>query len=556
MSSRDREFTEFVAVRGPALWRTASLLEPDLADAERAIIDALAQVRRRWSHEARDDNAERAVRDRLYDSAIDRAKHPEAAPTTNADEAHATERISPARAALRALDTRQRLLLVLTAYEGLGVADAAHRLSISADSAASDRVTAEQSYREAIGAEPGTRTLMLLDAAASRDMPPELAERAASTPNSRRRSRTALIASAVVIALAITVVVEPWSDSTDAANTNVNEWGIPLSLPDAQQLPTLVEQPVTAASTAYVVDGIPVVTEAASGEARLVFDRDPTPDWYDAGGPGRPITTNLLVDVSWSQAVLSPDGEWLVLVQALKGRDGDTTSQTFLVHLPTATPTFVRELRTAPETVGPGRITRSRIAWDPRSEGFACVCGRTLTIVDVDVDDDGEVNANVNHTPITADAIVGGLPGLAVHDRDRGWWIINRPSAAADTITNAQALAMTFYNRVLYLTADPTAIYAIGSDRDFDGGRCTLWDSTFSNPIAIEPFRETDGGLCTPMTMQSSRDGFALILRSNTPMTESDPVEIVMVDPDATTHSVGAFPPRTTTASLAAQLVG
>jgi hypothetical protein len=178
-----------------------------------------------------------------------------------------------------------------------------------------------------------------------------------------------------------------------------------------------------------------------------------------------------------------------------------------------------------------------------------------MTIVAVDVQN-GEVVTDVNHTPVEADALVGGLPGLAVRDRGRGWWIINRPSATTQSISNADALAMTFYNRVLYLTADRTAIFALGSDRDFDGGRCTLWDSTFSNPIAIEPFRERDGGLCTPMTMQSSRDGFALILRSNTPMTESDPVEIVIVDPDATTHSVGAFPPRTTAASVAAQLVG
>ena len=554
MSNRDREFTEFVAVRGPALWRSASLLEPDRADAERALVEALAQVRRRWSHEARDDNAERAVRDRLYALVIDRSKrvNPDRAARDEAD--GPTARLSPARTALAALDTPQRLLLVLTGYEGLGVADAAQRLSLPADSAVAERATAEQRYREALGAEPGTRTLMLLDAAASRDVPPDLAERAASAPN-RQRSQTAVIAAAIVIALGITVAVEPWSGSTDAANANVNAWGIPLSLPDAQQLPTLIEAPVAAASTAYVVDGVPVVTDAESGDARLVFDRDPTPDWYDSGGPGRPISAGLPVDVSWSQAVLSPDGQWLVLVQALKDEDGERSSQTFLMHIPTATPTFLRELATAPGTVGPGRITRSRIAWDPRSDGFACVCGSTMTIVAVDLQD-GDVVTDVNHTPVEANALVGGLPGLAVRDRGRGWWIINRPSATTASISNADALAMTFYNRVLYLTADRTAIFALGSDRDFDGGRCTLWDSTFSNPVAIEPFRERDGGLCTPMTMQSSRDGFALILRSNTPMTESDPVEIVIVDPDATTHSVGAFPPRTTAASLAAQLVG
>ena len=446
------------------------------------------------------------------------------------------------------------MLLVLTAYEGLGIADAAQRLSLPADSASDNHAAAELSYRAAVGAESGTRTLMLLDAAASRDVPPDLAERAASDP-SHRRSRMGVVAGVVVVALAVAVVVEPWSDSTDAANRNINEWGIPLSLPNADLLPTLVEEPVAAASTAYVVDGIPVVTDAVSGEARVVFDRDPTPDWYDSGGPGRPISAGLPVDVSWSQVVLSPDGEWLVLVQALEARSGEPSSQTFLVHIPTATPTFLRELATEPDTVGPGRITRSRIAWDPRYDAFSCVCGRTLTLVEVQLVEDS-IDVTVNHTPITTDAVAGGLPGLAVHEGGRGWWIINRPSGTTATISNADALAMTFYNRVLYLTADRTAIFALGSDRGFDGGRCTLWDSTFSNPVAIEPFRERDGGLCTPMTMQSSRDGFALILRSNTPMTESEPVEIVIVDADATTHSVGAFPPRTTAASLAAQLVG
>lgn len=462
---------------------------------------------------------------------------------------------APARQALAILQPRDRVLLVLTAYEGLSEPDVAHRLRLDEADVTTARAAAEAEFRKTLDASPDVRLMSLLDAAALREVPPDLAERAASIPRSRsHRSMVAL--AAAVTAGAVVVALSPWSSDTDArGDVAVNEWGVPRDLPSFDGLPTLAEEQVSVASTAYVADGVPIVTDANSGAARVVFDRDPSPDWYDRGGPGQSITAQRSVEVSWSQAVLSPNGKWLVMVQTLVPKSGERSSKTFVVHLPTATTTFASELATAPDAMGPGRIARTRIAWDPRSEGFACVCGKTLSTVEVQLVD-GAPTVNVNHTPLSTDAVAGGLPGLAVRNPGRGWWIVNRPSAVTDTLTNASALAMSSFNRVLYLTAEPTTIYALGADQSVDGGLCTLWDSTFSNPIAIEPLPEADGRLCTPMTMQGSRHGIALILRSNAPMTQTDPVPVVIVDADGTTHVVGAFPPRTTAASVAAALVG
>ena len=66
---------------------------------------------------------------------------------------------------------------------------------------------------------------------------------------------------------------------------------------------------------AYIADGVPVVTDAATGDARTVLAGRPQPEWYDGNVDG--VVTGLLRrGPPWTQAVLSPDGEWLLLVQA------------------------------------------------------------------------------------------------------------------------------------------------------------------------------------------------------------------------------------------------
>jgi DNA-directed RNA polymerase specialized sigma24 family protein len=433
VSRRDREFTDFVAERGSALWRTATLLEPDASDAEQALVQALAHVRRRWSQAARDGSAEREVRERLYAATIAGLRSQSQDASVGIDAGTDTPPLTaPARQALATLPPRDRALLVLTAYEGLSETDVAHRLRLGEADVTTARPATEAEFRQALDASPELRLIALLDAAALREVPPDLAERAASTPRSRSHRSVVAIAAAVT-AGAVVVALSPWSSDTDArGDVAVNEWGVPRELPSFDGLPTLAEEPVSVASTAYVADGVPIVTDADSGAARVVFDRDPSPDWYDRGGPGQSITAQRSVKVSWSQAVLSPNGKWLVMVQTLVPKSGERSSKTFVVYLPTATTTFVSELNTAPDAIGPGRIARTRIAWDPRSEGFACVCGRTLSTVGVQLVDEAPT-VNVNHTPLRTDAVAGGLPGLAARDPGRGWWIVNRPSAVTDT---------------------------------------------------------------------------------------------------------------------------
>ena len=547
MRGRDVQFTEFVAERGAALWRTASLLEPDDSDAEATLVVALARTRRQWATASREARVEVETRESLYREVIDRHKQSRVVESIGSESAADTP---VERRALLTLSVRERIALVLTVYDGVAYDEAVGLLKASVSEIAELRATGERKLRDELALPASTPTLALLNAAASKEVPADLAERAASV-RPKVQNRPVVVALAVVAAIAVVVAVAPWSrDASDAAG--VSALGMPTALPTGHNLPTLAESPIESASTAYVVNGIPLVTEATTGSARLVFERDPSPDWFDDGEPG---VTQLFVRARWTQAVLSPDGQWLVLVQAVRGRVGGKSSQTFLVDLSTGTPTLVRDIVTQPDPVGAGGIPRPRIAWSRESDGFACVCGRTLSILTIE-GDGGDTKVRVNPTPITTDAIAGGLPGLAVRDLDRGWWIVNRPSAATDTISEADALAMTYYNRVLYLTAEASTIYALGSDRDVDGGRCTLWNSYFAEPIAIEPFPERDGWLCTPMTMQSGQDGIVLILKSNDSDPEEEPVDVVYVQQGGELTNLGQFPEGTTAASLAAQLVG
>jgi hypothetical protein len=351
----------------------------------------------------------------------------------------------------------------------------------------------------------------------------------------------------------VLVVLSPWSNDTDArGSATVNEWGVPKELPTADGLLTLGEAPIDAASTAYVVGGVPVVTDAATGSARLVFEGEATPEWFDDGEPG---VTQVFMHAQWSQAVLSPNGKWLVLVQSVNQRNGPPTSHTFLVNLATASPTALREVSVQPTATGAAGIARTRVAWDPDSDGFACVCGRTLSIIGI-TEVDGEADIEVSHTPIKAESVAGGLPGLAVRQDDRGWWIVNRPSANTETLTHDAALAMTSFDRVLFFTVSPLTIYALGADTRPDGGRCTLWDSTFSEPTGVEPFPDQDGALCTPVTVQSGRGGIVLVVRPSDATARRSPLDIVLVNEVGGTSHAGEFPVGTTVASVAAQLVG
>src|SRR6185295_8456614 len=70
-------------------------------------------------------------------------------------------------------------------------------------------------------------------------------------------------------------------------------------------------EPIDQASTALVVGGTPVVLDAATGEARAVFGAQAGPAWFDRKNNRQ----TMLIRSPWTQVVLSPNGQWLLLVK-------------------------------------------------------------------------------------------------------------------------------------------------------------------------------------------------------------------------------------------------
>jgi RNA polymerase sigma-70 factor (sigma-E family) len=143
MADRYEGFEAFVAQRGPALMRTATLLAGDRGHAEDALQEALTRVAMRWPRVVAGGDPEPYVRQALYSVAIDRWRwRSRRAPERLGDvpdlqvapdpAAAVDSRVSVA-AALARLTTRQRQVLVLRFYEDLTESQtaAAMRCSVS-----------------------------------------------------------------------------------------------------------------------------------------------------------------------------------------------------------------------------------------------------------------------------------------------------------------------------------------------------------------------------------------------------------------------------------------
>ena len=131
------EFSDFVAVRSPALLRTAYLLTGNWASAEDLLQTALAKCWRRWGRLA--DNPEPYVhatlvntflswRGRKWNDEVPTGELPErldADPTAAVDEREAVWQ------ALSRLPRRQRAVVVLRYFEDLSEAETARLLGIS-----------------------------------------------------------------------------------------------------------------------------------------------------------------------------------------------------------------------------------------------------------------------------------------------------------------------------------------------------------------------------------------------------------------------------------------
>lgn len=115
-------FEGFVATRGGALMRTASLLTSNEVEAEGALQEALTRAAMRWRKVARDESPELLVRQLLYTVVVDqvrRQRQLDAVPDGVAPDASSSVSSMMLSDALRQLTTRQRVILVLRFYEDL-----------------------------------------------------------------------------------------------------------------------------------------------------------------------------------------------------------------------------------------------------------------------------------------------------------------------------------------------------------------------------------------------------------------------------------------------------
>ena len=156
MADRYAGFGDFVAARGSALMRTASLMTSDRGHAEDALQEALTKAAMKWPSIR--ENPEPYVRQALYSVVIDRwrwrsRRAPEATgelPDTEmpADVIADADRRLVLRDALARLTVRQRQVLVLRFYEDLTETQTAHVMHCSVSTVKSQTRHALQRLRE------------------------------------------------------------------------------------------------------------------------------------------------------------------------------------------------------------------------------------------------------------------------------------------------------------------------------------------------------------------------------------------------------------------------
>ena len=156
MSDRYSGFADFVAARGPALMRTASLMTGDRGYAEDALQEALTKAAMKWP--SIQGNPEPYVRQVLYRVVVDRwrwrSRRPSEATSEVPDAAVPTDAIADAdrrlvlRDALARLTSRQRQVLVLRFYEDLTESQTSQVMHCSVSTVKSQTRHALQRLRE------------------------------------------------------------------------------------------------------------------------------------------------------------------------------------------------------------------------------------------------------------------------------------------------------------------------------------------------------------------------------------------------------------------------
>ncbi|MCZ3389532.1 MAG: hypothetical protein LH645_10550 [Actinomycetia bacterium] len=539
--------------------RTASLLELNDAIALDAVVASLASARRQWRALSRDGNAEAEVRRNLRETLIahwQRTQTLDAVPPPDA----VADDAPGARRALATLTNRQRALVVLSTYESMTSSEVTALLRCFGTDVDAETASAVAQLRNAAGVAVDTPLLPLLNSAASRDVPSDLADRALVASRAIRRRTFVVAAAATVILVAVAggvVALFPTSvgaPKADPVTANIEQWGIPDDAPLPRGLPSLEEQPIDAASMAYIVGGVPVVTDGATGDAHTVLAGRPSPAWYDGNIDG--VVTGLLRrGLPWTQAVLSPDGEWLLLVQATGNIDKlADTGHMYLVRVDTAVVTPVPDAKPIALAQGEASIADTVLAWAPGGGAFACVCSGKLSVFDVEPTAPRVVLTDASPNKVTD--VAWGADGLVVRKLNGQWLAVSAPSTSVQRMGSPDALAISLTTPTVYLSVGITSIYALGADTSPDGGRCIWWNEDFSVPVQVTPVPDRDGRLCTPVALQPGRSGVLLVVRPDRPRPQPLPLDVVTVDTFGASTVIGALPPGTTYASFAARTVG
>jgi RNA polymerase sigma-70 factor (sigma-E family) len=161
----DESFVAFVADRGTALLRTASLLCASRADAEDLLQTALEKTYRHWARLSTESDPEPYVRRVLVNLTISRARRwrilrevhmpsPPEVPAT-ASETHAVELRGALIEQLRRIGPRQRAVLVLRYWEDQTESEIARTLGCSVGTVKSQAARGLARLRELLDAESG-----------------------------------------------------------------------------------------------------------------------------------------------------------------------------------------------------------------------------------------------------------------------------------------------------------------------------------------------------------------------------------------------------------------
>ncbi len=156
----DESFVEFVAERGTALLRTASLLCGARSDAEDILQTALEKAYRHWGKLSKESDPEPYVRRILVNLTISRARRwrvlrevyvPSPPEVPSASETGTVELRGMLIEELRRLGPRQRAVLVLRYWEDMTEADTAKMLGCSVGTVKSQAARGLARLRERMG---------------------------------------------------------------------------------------------------------------------------------------------------------------------------------------------------------------------------------------------------------------------------------------------------------------------------------------------------------------------------------------------------------------------